>query len=101
VDPVDAEGFARDGYLVVRGAFDAATAAACREMIWERLGHWGIRREDPRGWPPVVEIDSLGGAPFAAAGTSPALSAAYDELIGPGRWTSPVNAGGAVVVRFP
>ena len=101
MDPVDAEGFARDGYLVVRGAFDVATAAACREMIWERLGHRGIRRDDPRSWPPVVEIDSLGGAPFAAAGTSPALSAAYDELIGPGRWTSPVNAGGAVVVRFP
>src|SRR6202012_3812183 len=29
------------------------------------------------------------------------LAAACDELIGPGRWTAPVNPGGAVVVRFP
>jgi len=36
---------------------------------------------------------------MASVGTSPALTAACDELIGPGRWTRPVNAGGAVVVR--
>jgi hypothetical protein len=28
---LDVEGFVRDGYVAVRGAFDAATAAACRE----------------------------------------------------------------------
>ena len=48
-----------------------------------------------------MHIDSLAGGPFAAAGTSPALAAAYDVLIGPGRWTPQVYAGGAVVVRFP
>ena len=42
------------------------------------------------------------GEPFTAACLSPALVAAYDELIGPGRWTSPVGdlprADGAVPV---
>jgi hypothetical protein len=28
-------------------------------------------------------------------GLSPALAAAYDELIGPGRWRSPVNVSAA------
>jgi Phytanoyl-CoA dioxygenase (PhyH) len=94
-------GFVRDGYLAVRGAFDAATAVACRELIWESLRGQGIDARDPDSWPPVAHIGSLVAEPFTAAGTSPALTAAYDELIGQGRWTPPVNAGGAVVVRFP
>ena len=48
-----------------------------------------------------MELDDLVGESFTAAGTSPALASACNELIGPGRWTSPVNPGGAVVVRFP
>jgi Phytanoyl-CoA dioxygenase (PhyH) len=98
---LDASGFIGDGYLAVRGAFDPATAAVCRELIWESLRGQGIDERDPATWPPVAHIDSLQGEPFTAAGTSPALAAAYDELIGPGRWTAPVNAGGAVAVRFP
>jgi hypothetical protein len=99
---LDVEGFVRDGYVAVRGAFDAATAAACREMIWGALRGRGVREDDPATWPPFAHIDSLGGGgPFAAAGMSPALVGAYDELIGPGRWTAQVYAGGAVAVRFP
>lgn len=30
---MDVDGFVRDGYTVVRGAFDADTAAACRKAI--------------------------------------------------------------------
>jgi hypothetical protein len=70
-------------------------------VIWAALGERGVREDDPATWPPLVHIDSLGGGPFAAAGTSPVLAAAYDELIGPGRWAPQVHAGGAVLVRFP
>jgi phytanoyl-CoA dioxygenase PhyH len=98
---LDIDGFVRDGYLALRGAFDAATASACREMIWGALRERGAREDDCATWPPLAHIDSLRGGPFTAAATSPALTAAYDELIGPGRWTPPVNAGGAVVIRFP
>ncbi len=52
----------RHGYLAVCGAFDAATAAACREMIWEALRDQGIREDDPAGWPPFL-------APYGKAGT--------------------------------
>ncbi len=70
-------------------------------MIWGALDERGVCKDDPVTWPPLMHIDSLAGGPFAAAGTSPALAAAYDVLIGPGRWTPRVDAGGAVVVRFP
>ncbi|HEY7429974.1 MAG TPA: hypothetical protein VH641_04490 [Streptosporangiaceae bacterium] len=43
---LDASGFVRDGYLAVRGAFDAATAAACRELIWESLRGQGIDEQN-------------------------------------------------------
>lgn len=98
---MDLDGFLQDGYLVIRGAFDTATAADCRERIWAALAERGIRRGVRSSWPPVAQIDDLDGAMFDTAGTSPVLTAAYDELIGPGRWTSPVHAGRAVIVRFP
>jgi hypothetical protein len=98
---VDVGGFIRDGYVVIRGAVDAATVAACRERIWESMAGRGVCRDDPAAWPPLVEIDDLGGGPFAVAGTAPGLAAACDELIGHGRWDSPVDVGNSVVVRFP
>jgi hypothetical protein len=91
----------RDGYVAVRGAFDADTAEACRNMIWEALGERGVHRDAPATWRPSVEIPCPSGEPFAAAATSPALAAAYDELIGPGRWTRRDWVGGVVPVRFP
>ena len=98
---LDLGAFLRDGYVAIRGAFDAGTASACRQAIWKVMSERGIHIGQPATWPPLVQIDKLTGEPFAVAGTTPALTAAYDQLIGPGRWTRQVNPGGAVVVRFP
>ncbi|WP_221322860.1 phytanoyl-CoA dioxygenase [Actinoplanes sp. L3-i22] len=98
---MDVDGFVRDGYTVVRGAFDADTAASCRAAIWASLADQGVRAEDPGTWRPAVRINTPGGEPFRAAAASPALRAAYDLLIGPGRWRADPNVGGTVPVRFP
>jgi hypothetical protein len=98
---MDVDRFIRDGYVAIRGAVDPQTAAACRELIWASMAERNVRRADPTTWPPLVEIDDLRAWPFAAAGMSPAPTAAYDELIGPGRWSPLVDVGTAVVVRFP
>ena len=47
--------FVRDGYVAVRGAVDAGTVAACRELIWAAMERRGVRRDDPGSWPPLVE----------------------------------------------
>jgi hypothetical protein len=60
-----------------------------------------VRRDDPARWPAHLNLTDLGDDAFAAAATVPALTAAYDELIGPGRWMLDGSIGGAVVVRFP
>jgi hypothetical protein len=59
---------ARDGYVVIRGAFDADTAAACLAVIWDWMGGQEIRADDPATWPFLVELDGLAGDSFTAAG---------------------------------
>ena len=98
---MDVDSFVRDGFVAVRHAVDAGTAGACRDLIWQSMAQRGVRRQDPATWPSLARIDDLDAGPFAAAGLSPALTAAYDKLIGSGRWKSPVDVGRAVMVRFP
>lgn len=99
---MDIDNFIRDGYVAVRAAFDEPTASACRDMIWHALGGQGISRADRATWTrPLVRINCPEGEPFAAAAASPLLAAAYDELIGAGRWTPRAGVGGTVPVRFP
>jgi hypothetical protein len=98
---VDIDRFIRDGYVAVRGAFDPDTATACRDVVWERLAEQGVTRDRATWTRPDVRIDCPEGGPFVTAGTAPALWAAYDELIGPGRWTKRQGVGGAIPVRFP
>lgn len=101
MDGRDIEQFERDGYVAIRGAVDTDVAAACREAIWDSLAAVGVTREPATWTRPVVRIICPDGGPFEAAGTSPALCAAYDALIGPGRWTKRRGVGGTVPVRFP
>jgi hypothetical protein len=99
---VDTDAFLRDGYVAVRGAFDEATARACREMIWDVLAGRGIFPDDRATWaPPLVRVNCPEGGRFAAAGLSPRLAAACDQLIGTGRWIRRAGVGGTVPVRFP
>ena len=89
--------------MAVRQGVDAGTVAACRDLIWTAMGQRGVRQDDRGTWRPLMEAGSLGlsGEPFTAAYMAPALTAAYDELIGPGRWKPSVDIGDAVAVRFP
>lgn len=98
---VDTDRFIRDGYLAIPGAVDAETVAACQELIWESMAKRGVRRDDPATWPRHLRIDDLDTVPFTAAGTAPKLTAAYDELIGAGRWSPPVHVGKRDSGAFP
>jgi hypothetical protein len=65
---MDIEGFIRDGFTVVRGAFDAATAAECRDAIWSRLAEPGVLRDDRSTWrEPLVSLECPSGPAFARA----------------------------------
>ena len=101
MDGRDIEQFVRDGYVAVRGAVDPDVVAACREAIWEALASGGVSCDRTTWTRPVVHVPCPEGGPFEVAGTAPALWSAYDELIGPDRWTRRRGVGGRVPVRFP
>ena len=94
--------FAADGFAVVRGAIPPGVIRDCRDVIWSELSAHGVRRDDPATWTePVVRIDTPGGTPFAAAGTTRRVGEACDQLLGAGRWIRHPGVGGTIPVRFP
>jgi len=68
----------------LEGAFSAATAAACRDVLWRDLK---LTPDKPEDWKePVMRLGMYADPPFREAASSPRLHAALDQLVGAGRW---------------
>ena len=103
LDDTDIARFVRDGFVRVDGAFARDLAAAGVDLLWDEVRamhpHFEPGEETP--WPaPVVRLPGSGAEPFRAAATSPRLCAAFDQLVGPGRWV-PRTGLGTFAIRFP
>ncbi len=100
--PLDAqqiERFVTDGAVRLDQAFPAELAAQARDILWRDMP--GLDPQRPETWTrPVVRLGHYTQAPFVQAANTPALRAAFDQLIGPGRWR-PCGAMGSFPVRFP
>jgi hypothetical protein len=96
--PEEIERFIRDGYLRIDGAFPRALADEARGVLERDLG---CDPAEPRTWTrPVVRLGMYPQRPFVAAANTPVLHAAFDELVGHGRWV-PCGSVGTFPVRFP
>jgi hypothetical protein len=92
------EQFVRDGYVRVEGAFPREIADAARALLWRELR---LDPDDATSWTtPVIRLGMFSGGPFVAAANTPVLHAAFDQLVGPGRWR-PCLSMGTFPVRFP
>ena len=90
--------FAEDGFVKVESAFPADVAAQCEALLWDQIT---AERDDPATWTePVYWVPGLGGDVIDRAAKTPALHAAFDQLLGPGRWL-PRAGLGAFPLRFP
>ncbi|GAA0590794.1 phytanoyl-CoA dioxygenase family protein [Kutzneria viridogrisea] len=90
--------FLADGFVKVEGAFPVDTASACAEILWRQTG---CDPQDPGTWTkPVHWVFDRTEPPFIEAANTPALHAAFDELVGPGRWL-PRRSLGSFPLRFP
>jgi hypothetical protein len=95
---VDVAQFIADGFVRIPAAFRRETAEAARAILWRDTG---CAPDDPATWTrPVIRLGMYGQAPFVAAANTPVLRAAFDALIGPGRW-QPRDSLGTFPVRFP
>ncbi len=91
-------GFIEHGYLKLEGAFDADLARRGREELWAAMG---LSPGQPATWTqPVVRLGFMSGPTFVMAANTASLHAAYDGLVGEGRWVSPTGLG-TFPVRFP
>ena len=92
------EGFVRDGYVRLTHAFPRSLAEECCDLLWEELP---FDRDDPSTWTgPVVRLWGSQAPAFIESATTPRLHAAFDQLVGPGRWL-PKAGMGTFPVRFP
>jgi hypothetical protein len=90
--------FIQDGVVRIDHAFPRQLADEGRAILWRDLP---CDPEDRSTWTrPVIRLGQYGDDPFKSAVNSPVLHAAFDQLVGKGRWRPRTNLG-TFPVRFP
>ena len=90
--------FIEDGFVHLEQVVPPEVVAAGRAVIWGDLGQ---RPDDPSSWTePVARLLPSDARPFEAAFDNPRLHAAFDQLVGVGRWLARPHLG-LFVIRFP
>jgi len=83
--------FITDGFARIDDAFPRETAEEARAILWRDTG---CDPHDRSTWTrPVVRLGQYGQAPFREAANAPLLHAAFDQLVGEGRWLPPGTLG--------
>jgi hypothetical protein len=99
---ISVEQFCDQGFVVIREAVAPADVLGCVRAIETAVWDQHVDLNVPETWTrPVVRIPCPEGLAFTAAGTSPKLRAAYDDLLGVGGWVERAGVGGTVPIRFP
>ena len=92
------ERFIQEGFVRIDNAFPRDVAKECCALLWRETG---CDPADPASWTrPVIRISHHDGEPFNKAVNTPGLHAAFDRLVGKGRWCPRHNIGG-FPIRFP
>ena len=92
------EQFVERGFVRLDNAFPRDLAEKARETLWKKTG---CDSADRSTWTkPVVWLGEHHEEPFRQAVNTPRLHAAFDELVGNGRWL-PRDGLGTFPVRFP
>lgn len=90
--------FIEQGFVRIDNAFSAELAEQARAIMWRDLR---CSEHDPASWTlPVIRLPGYGGEPFRTIANMPILHAAFDQLVGHGRWL-PRDGLGTFPVRFP
>lgn len=98
LSPAQIDAFIADGFVRIDNAFSGEVAAACRTILWKAAG---VDPDDPTTWTkPVIRLGGFADEPFRIAANTPVLTAAYDQLVGAGRWLPPGGLG-TFPIRFP
>jgi hypothetical protein len=95
----EVEEFVLRGFVKLEAAFPRTVADECRALMWQELG---LPSDRPDKWTrPVIRLGAQRGPSFHTAMHTDRLLAAFDQLVGPGRWRVQDGLGGTTPVRFP
>lgn len=90
--------FTGQGFLRLEHAFPRELADEGRELLWRATG---CEPGNPATWTQaVIRLGFQGQEPFRRAVNTPRLHAAFDQLVGPGRWLPRADLG-TFPIRFP
>lgn len=96
--PAQIEQFITSGFVRLDEAFPAELADEGRAILWPETG---CDPDDPSTWTqPVVRLGGYADPPFVRAANTKRLHAAFDQLVGPGRWVK-LGGLGTFPIRFP
>jgi len=98
--PSDAQisNFIEQGFLRLDDAFPPELAVHARNVLW---GAMALSPDNPKGWTqPIIRLGLFSDPPFVTAANTPRLHAAYNVLVGDGRWLPPTGLG-TFPIRFP
>lgn len=96
--PAQIDTFIADGFVRIDHAFPRALAEEAAAILWRDAG---VDPDDSASWRgPVIRLGQYAQPVFREAANTPLLHAAFDQLVGAGRWMPP-GALGTFVLRFP
>ncbi len=95
---LDVDRFIADGFVKIESAFDRDLGMRCQQQLWQTIG---LDPADPSAWTEsLVRVTSMATPEFTAAANTATLHAAYNALVGPGRWQPRLGLG-TFPLRFP
>jgi hypothetical protein len=98
LDRKQVQQFIEEGFVRLDRAFPRELADECRDILWRDTG---CDPRDPATWTrPVIRLGDYAQEPFRRAANTARLHAAFDQIVGAGRWT-PRTSLGTFPIRFP
>jgi hypothetical protein len=98
LDQNQVQRFIDEGFLRLEQAFPPELANECRDILWRDTG---CDPHNPATWTqPVIRLGDYPQEPFRRAANTPRLHAAFDQIVGEGRWL-PRSSLGTFPIRFP
>jgi len=98
LDQQQIQSFIADGFVRIDNAFSADLAGEARKILWKDIP--GDPNDSTTWTQPVVWLGMYTQEPFIKAANNPTLHAAFDQLVGRGKWV-PCMSMGTFPVRFP
>jgi hypothetical protein len=98
LNSIQIDQFIENGFVRIDNAFPTVLSHEIQKILWKDID---ADPNDPSTWTkPVIRLGMYSQPPFIQSANTPILHAAFDQLVGEGKWI-PCRSMGTFPVRFP